>query len=167
MHFVSGPSSPSQNYSKNSLSANGNNKGENQRGKVNNGSNSVSKCNNCVKNNQNDKSDLLQTPVSPSKCGQTNAQHSPKNAAQNNQHKSEQRRNTLNVCNNQCSSQCGNTLSVNRTNSRHKLRHQNSSQGSFENASPALSRGSYSYCLFIYFLNFFCKYLCNQSSKFQ
>ena len=108
--------------------------------------NIIQKCNNCVKNNQNERPGLLQTPISPIRCGQT-LQHSPKSTnlapcGQNNQHKSEQRRpNTLNICNNQCSAQCGNTLSVTRPGSRHKLRHQNSSQGSYDSASPCLSRG--------------------------
>ncbi|XP_031773147.1 cAMP-regulated phosphoprotein 21-like isoform X3 [Apis florea] len=120
------------------------------------GSHVIQKCNNCAKNNQNvDRPGLLQTPASPSKCGGQALQHSPKstnlaqNLGQNNNHqhcnRSEQRSrpNTLNICNNQCSSaQCGNTLSVSRPGSRHKLRHQNSSQGSFDSASPCLSRDS-------------------------
>ena len=112
------------------------------------GSHMIQKCNNCVKNNQNDRPGLLQTPMSPSKTGQ-GLQYSPKSTnlaqnVQNNQQKLEQRRpNTLNICNNQCSTQCGNTLSVSRPGSRHKLRHQNSSQGSFDSASPCLSRGVY------------------------
>lgn len=86
------------------------------------------KCNNCVKNNQNDKCALLQTPHSPS-----NLQYS--------KNPNNRRQNSLNQCTNQCSS---NSLSVNpRT--RHKLRHQNSSQGSGSlesNNSPCLSRDS-------------------------
>ncbi|XP_033216075.1 R3H domain-containing protein 1 isoform X2 [Belonocnema kinseyi] len=143
-----GPSSPSQAHSaKNGLSPTNGKENQSHRTKSNNSnnSNSSSKCNNCVKNNQNERPGLLQTPVSPSKMGQT-TQYSQKggNQVQNNQHKSEQRRpHTLNVCNNQCSAQCGNTLSVSRPGSRHKLRHQNSSsQGSYESASPSLSRDS-------------------------
>ncbi|XP_048268242.1 R3H domain-containing protein 2 isoform X3 [Bombus terrestris] len=142
-----GQSSPSQIHSpKNNNSPTNGNKSENQRSKMT-GSHVIQKCNNCVKNNQNDRPGLLQTPVSPSKAGQA-LQHSPKSTnlaqnAQNNQQKMEQRRpNTLNICNNQCSTQCGNTLSVSRPSSRHKLRHQNSSQGSFDSASPCLSRDS-------------------------
>ncbi|XP_032669191.1 R3H domain-containing protein 1-like isoform X4 [Odontomachus brunneus] len=142
-----GQSSPSQVHSpKNITSPTNGNKLENHRSKITS-SNIIQKCNNCVKNNQSDRPGLLQTPVSPSKSGQA-LQHSPKSTnlapnAQNNQHKSEQRRpNTLNICNNQCSAQCGNTLSVNRPASRHKLRHQNSSQGSYDSASPCLSRDS-------------------------
>lgn len=141
-----GQSSPSQVHSpKNITSPTNGNKLENYRSKI--ASSNIQKCNNCVKNNQNDRPGLLQTPVSPSKSGQA-LQHSPKSTnlapnAQNNQHKSEQRRpNTLNICNNQCSAQCGNTLSVSRPASRHKLRHQNSSQGSYDSASPCLSRGN-------------------------
>ncbi|XP_076293139.1 uncharacterized protein LOC143215156 isoform X3 [Lasioglossum baleicum] len=141
-----GQSSPSQVHSpKNNTSPTNGNKSESQRSKMT-GSNVIQKCNNCVKNNQNDRPGLLQTPVSPTKSGQA-LQHSPKsiNLAQNNQNnqKSEQRRpNSLNICNNQCGTQCGNTLSVSRPGSRHKLRHQNSSQGSFDSASPCLSRDS-------------------------
>ncbi|XP_076390941.1 uncharacterized protein LOC100881273 isoform X1 [Megachile rotundata] len=143
-----GQSSPSQVHSpKNHTSPTNGNKLENHRSKMT-GSNVIQKYNNCVKNNQNDRPGLLQTPVSPTKSGQA-LQHSPKSTnlaqnAQNNQQKSEQRRpNTLNICNNQCNNtQCGNTLSVSRPGSRHKLRHQNSSQGSFDSASPCLSRDS-------------------------
>lgn len=145
--MCTGQSSPSQVHSpKNITSPTNGNKLENHRSKITS-SNIIQKCNNCVKNNQSDRPGLLQTPVSPSKSGQA-LQHSPKStnlapSAQNNQHKSEQRRpNTLNICNNQCSAQCGNTLSVNRPASRHKLRHQNSSQGSYDSASPCLSRGT-------------------------
>ncbi|XP_017884862.1 cAMP-regulated phosphoprotein 21 isoform X3 [Ceratina calcarata] len=142
-----GQSSPSQVHSpKNNTSPTNGNKQDNQRKMA--GSNVVQKCNNCVKNNQNDRPGLLQTPLSPSKSGQA-LQHSPKSTnlaqnSQNNQQKSEQQRrpNMLNICNNQCSMQCGNTLSVSRPSSRHKLRHQNSSQGSFDSASPCLSRDS-------------------------
>ncbi|XP_051172689.1 R3H domain-containing protein 1 isoform X1 [Leptopilina boulardi] len=138
-----GPSSPSQVHSpKNGVSSTNGKENQNHRSKSNN-----SKCNNCVKNNQNERPGLLQTPISPSKTNQSAQQHNTQksgNQTQNNQHKSEQRRpNTLNVCNNQCSQQCGNTLSVSRPGSRHKLRHQNSSsQGSYESASPSLSRDS-------------------------
>lgn len=145
--LCAGQSSPSQVHSpKNIISPTNGNKLENHRSKVVS-SNIIQKCNNCVKNNQSDRPGLLQTPVSPSKSGQA-LQHSPKSTnlalnAPNNQHKSEQRRpNTLNICNNQCSAQCGNTLSVSRPTSRHKLRHQNSSQGSYDSASPCLSRGT-------------------------
>ncbi|KYN11654.1 R3H domain-containing protein 1 [Trachymyrmex cornetzi] len=142
-----GQSSPSQVHSPKSITSPTNgNKLENHRSKFAN-ANIIQKCNNCVKNNQNERPGLLQTPISPIRCGQT-LQHSPKSTnlapcGQNNQHKSEQRRpNTLNICNNQCSAQCGNTLSVTRPGSRHKLRHQNSSQGSYDSASPCLSRDS-------------------------
>ncbi|XP_066597504.1 R3H domain-containing protein 1 isoform X2 [Prorops nasuta] len=141
-----GQSSPCQVHSPKSAASptNGNNKAEHRTKVV--GTNVVQKCNNCVKNNQTERPGLLQTPASPTKPGQP-LQHSPKSTnlgpATNNQQKSEQRRqNTLNACNNQCSAQCGNTLSVSRPGSRHKLRHQNSSQGSFDNASPCLSRDS-------------------------
>ncbi|XP_020283398.1 cAMP-regulated phosphoprotein 21 isoform X2 [Pseudomyrmex gracilis] len=142
-----GQSSPSQvlTHSPKTSSTNGN-KLENNRFKLTN-TNNVQKCNNCVKNNQSERPGLLQTPISPSKTGQA-LQHSPKStnlapSSQNNQSKSEQRRpNTLNICNNQCSAQCGNTLSVTNSGSRHKLRHQNSSQGSYDSASPCLSRDS-------------------------
>lgn len=139
-----GQSSPSQVHSPKSITSpiNGNKLENNHRSKITN-SNIIQKCNNCVKNNQNDRPGLLQTPMSPSKSGQA-LQHSAKstNLAPNNQYKSEQRRpNTLNICNNQCSAQCGNTLSVSRQGSRHKLKHQNSSQGSYDSASPCLSRG--------------------------
>jgi len=140
-----GQSSPSQVHSpKNITSPINGNKLENHRSKFTN-ANVIQKCNNCVKNNQSERPGLLQTPVSPSKSGQA-LQHSPKStnlalSAQNNQHKS--RPNTLNIYNNQCSAQCGNTLSVSRPSSRHKLRHQNSSQGSYDSASPCLSRGMY------------------------
>jgi len=141
-----GQSSPSQIHSpKNITSPTNSNKLDNHRSKFAS-ANIIQKCNNCVKNNQNERPGLLQTPISPTRCGQP-LQHSPKSTnlapcGQNNQHKSEQRRpNTLNICNNQCSAQCGNTLSVSRPGSRHKLRHQNSSQGSYESASPCLSRG--------------------------
>ncbi|XP_016838556.1 cAMP-regulated phosphoprotein 21 isoform X2 [Nasonia vitripennis] len=128
-----GSSSPSQPAQQKGPVSPANNKSEGQqqqRSKNNVGS----KCNNCAKN---DRPVLLQTPISPSKS------QSQKNAQNN--HKNEQRRpNTLNVCQNQCSAQCGNTLSVNnRSNNRHKLRHQNSSsQGSYDSASPSLSRDS-------------------------
>ncbi|KAL0107091.1 hypothetical protein PUN28_015556 [Cardiocondyla obscurior] len=142
-----GQSSPSQVHSPKSITSPINsNKLENHRSKFAN-ANIVQKCNNCVKNNQNERPGLLQTPVSPTRSGQA-LQHSPKSTnlapcGQNNHHKSEQRRpNTLNICNNQCSAQCGNTLSVSRPGSRHKLRHQNSSQGSYDSASPCLSRDS-------------------------
>lgn len=142
-----GQSSPSQVHSPKSITSPTNgNKLENHRSKFAS-ANIIQKCNNCVKNNQNERPGLLQTPISPIRCGQT-LQHSPKSTnlapcGQNNQHKSEQRRpNTLNICNNQCSAQCGNTLSVTRPGSRHKLRHQNSSQGSYDSASPCLSRDS-------------------------
>ncbi|KAG7210327.1 hypothetical protein KM043_011865 [Ampulex compressa] len=142
-----GQSSPSQVHSPKSITSPTNgNKPESHRSKMT-GSSIIQKCNNCVKNNQAERPGLLQTPVSPSKAGQA-LQHSPKSTnlaqhVQNNQQKSEQRRpNTLNICNNQCSAQCGNTLSVSRPGSRHKLRHQNSSQGSFDSASPCLSRDS-------------------------
>lgn len=155
-----GQSSPSQIHSPKSITSPTNgNKLENHRSKLVS-ANNVQKCNNCVKNNQNERPGLLQTPVSPSKSGQA-LQHSPKSTnlapnAQNNQHKSEQRRpNTLNICNNQCSAQCGNTLSVSRPGSRHKLRHQNSSQGSYDSASPCLSRGT-----------FFKEYVNNMSKAF-
>ncbi|KZC05805.1 R3H domain-containing protein 1 [Dufourea novaeangliae] len=142
-----GQSSPSQVHSpKNNTSPTNGHKSEHQRSKMTGSNQLIQKCNNCVKNNQNDRPGLLQTPVSPSKSGQA-LQHSPKstNLAQNvqNNQKSEQRRpNNLNICNNQCGTQCGNTLSVSRPGSRHKLRHQNSSQGSFDSASPCLSRDS-------------------------
>ena len=149
--IVAGQSSPSQVHSpRNNTSPTNGNRSESQRSKMT-GSSVIQKCNNCVKNNQSERPGLLQTPVSPSKSGQA-LQHSPKctnlaHNAQNNQ-KSEQRRpNTLNICNNQCSNQCGNTLSVSRPGSRHKLRHQNSSQGSFDSASPCLSRGSFLFYL--------------------
>lgn len=146
-HRYTGQSSPSQIHSPKSITSPTNgNKLENHRSKFTS-ANNVQKCNNCVKNNQNERPGLLQTPMSPSKSGQV-LQHSPKStnlapSTQNNQHKSEQRRpNTLNICNNQCSAQCGNMLSVSRPGSRHKLRHQNSSQGSYDSASPCLSRGT-------------------------
>ncbi|XP_036150276.1 cAMP-regulated phosphoprotein 21-like, partial [Monomorium pharaonis] len=144
-----GQSSPSQVHSPKSITSPTNgNKLENHRSKCAN-ANIIQKCNNCVKNNQNERPGLLQTPISPTRSGQP-LQHSPKSTnlapcGQNNQHKSEQRRpNTLNIYNNQCSAQCGNSLSVSRPGSRHKLRHQNSSQGycSYDSASPCLSRDS-------------------------
>ncbi|TGZ57420.1 R3H domain-containing protein 1 [Temnothorax longispinosus] len=142
-----GQSSPSQVHSPKSITSPTNsNKLENHRSKFAS-ANIIEKCNNCVKNNQNERPGLLQTPISPTRSGQA-LQHSPKSTnlapcGQNNQHRSEQRRpNTLNICNNQCSAQCGNTLSVSRPGSRHKLRHQNSSQGSYDSASPCLSRDS-------------------------
>lgn len=155
-----GQSSPSQVHSPKSITSPTNgNKLENHRSKFAS-ANIVQKCNNCVKNNQNERPGLLQTPISPIRSGQA-LQHSPKSTnlapcGQNNQHKSEQRRpNTLNICNNQCSAQCGNTLSVSRPGSRHKLRHQNSSQGSYDSISPCLSRGMLleQYAFFIFFLN--------------
>lgn len=154
--LCAGQSSPSQVHSPKSITSptNGNNKLENHRSKYAS-ANIIQKCNNCVKNNQCDRPGLLQTPVSPSKSGQA-LQHSPKSTnlapcAPNNQYKSEQRRpNTLNICNNQCTAQCGNTLSVSRPTSRHKLRHQNSSQGSYDSASPCLSRGTSIQCVTIH-----------------
>lgn len=160
--LIPGQSSPSQLHSpKNNASPTNGNKSENQRFKAA-GGNVIQRCNNCARHNQNERPGLLQTPASPAKVGQP-FQHSPKTTnlpqnaqnaqnAQNNQKSEQQRRpNTLNICNNQCSAQCGNTLSVSRPGSRHKLRHQNSSQGSFDSASPCLSRGSFirppSFCI--------------------
>ncbi|XP_011503749.1 PREDICTED: uncharacterized protein LOC105366860 [Ceratosolen solmsi marchali] len=110
-----------------------NNKSECQKSHQNNVNTSLT-CNNCVKNDQLGRLDLLQTSKSPSK-NQNSQKH-----MQNNKKNEQCRSNILSICNNQDSIECGN-VSNNRSDSRYKLKNQNPfNQNSYESVSPLLSR---------------------------